>query len=91
MGASLLILAPVLLLFAAEDPPSFFASYSWDFKSRFLPAYLVVLIFSYLFERARERSQSELAPPVPVPVQVMRSASHRTNRSTAPELSGRRR
>ena len=56
-----LLLIPALLVFFSPGLPPFFAAYSVDFKIRFLPAFFVVFTFSYLFERHRERFQSELS------------------------------
>jgi signal transduction histidine kinase len=55
-----LISLPVVALFLMETPPSIFAHYSSDFKLRFAFSFLVVSLFSYLFEYAREKHQEEL-------------------------------
>jgi signal transduction histidine kinase len=57
--ASLLILLAPVILFTMPELPPFFARYSLDFKIRFLPSYFVVFLFSYTFEKIRERTQAE--------------------------------
>ena len=58
--ATLLISLPVLALFLMKNPPSLLADYSFDFKLRFISSFLVVIVFSYLFEYSRERNREEL-------------------------------
>ncbi|MGZ3580368.1 MAG: sensor histidine kinase, partial [Syntrophales bacterium] len=58
--AAALISLPVVALFLIKTPPSMFAHYSFDFKLRFTFSFLVVSLFSYLFEYAREKHQEEL-------------------------------
>lgn len=58
--ATVLISLPVVILFLMKTPPSILANYSFDFKLRFLSSFLVVSLFSYLFEYAREQNQKEL-------------------------------
>jgi len=58
--ASGLISLPVVVLFLMKTPPSIFARYSFDFKLRFTFSFLVVSLFSYLFEYEREKKQEEL-------------------------------
>ena len=58
--ATVLISLPVVILFLMKTPPSILANYSFDFKLRFLSSFLVVSLFSYLFEYAREQNQEEL-------------------------------
>ncbi len=55
-----LISLPVVTLFLMKNPPALFAHYSSDFKLRFAFSFLVVSLFSYLFEYAREKHQGEL-------------------------------
>jgi signal transduction histidine kinase len=59
-AASLMILVPVLFLFLLENPPPFLAEYNAHFKWRFIPAYLLVIAFSLLFEYSREVSRRDL-------------------------------
>jgi diguanylate cyclase (GGDEF)-like protein/PAS domain S-box-containing protein len=58
--ATVLISLPVAILFLMKTPPSIFTNYGFDFKLRFLSSFLVVSVFSYLFEYAREQNQEEL-------------------------------
>ncbi len=58
--ATILISLPVIALFMLKTPPSILANYSFDFKLRFIFSFLVVSVFSYLFEYAREKNQEEL-------------------------------
>jgi signal transduction histidine kinase len=58
--ATVLISSPVVALFLMKTPPSIFARYSSDFKLRFLFSFLVVSVFSYLFEYAREKNREKL-------------------------------
>jgi PAS domain S-box-containing protein len=58
--ATILISLPVVVLFLLKTPPSIFANYNFDFKLRFIFSFLVVSVFSYLFEYAREKNQEEL-------------------------------
>jgi signal transduction histidine kinase len=57
---TLLILLPVIGLFLMKSPPSFFISYDFDFKIRFISSFFLVFAFSYLFEYSRERNREEL-------------------------------
>jgi len=57
---SALTLLPVLTLVLFQPTHTFFAQYSPNFVARFLAAYLVVIMFSYMFERTRESNQLEL-------------------------------
>ncbi len=59
--ATLLLFIPALVFFAMESPPSIFTRYSLDFKLRFVPSFIVIAAFSYLFESTRERTQQRLA------------------------------
>jgi diguanylate cyclase (GGDEF)-like protein/PAS domain S-box-containing protein len=58
--ATVLISLPVVILFLMKTPPSILTNYSFDFKLRFLSSFLVVSVFSYLFEYSREQNQEEL-------------------------------
>jgi signal transduction histidine kinase len=57
--ATMLILIPPVVLFLLPTVPPFFAEYTLDFKIRFIPSFLVVLMFSYTFERVREITHSK--------------------------------
>jgi len=59
--ASLILLFPAILVFSKSDVFPSLAIYSTDFKIRFIPSFLVVLGYSYLFERIREKTQQKLA------------------------------
>jgi diguanylate cyclase (GGDEF)-like protein len=59
-AATLMILAPAIVLFLLQDPPPFLAVYNNDFKFRFIPSFLVVTAFTFLFEHSREKSRKEL-------------------------------
>jgi two-component system cell cycle sensor histidine kinase/response regulator CckA len=58
--ATIILFLPALMFFGIKDPPSMFATYSMDFKLRFIPSFLVIAVFSYLFESTRERAQQKL-------------------------------
>ncbi len=58
--ASLIQLFPVLLFFSLDNLPEIFTTYSWDFKIRFVPSFIVVASFSYASERMREVTQKKL-------------------------------
>jgi signal transduction histidine kinase len=58
--ATVLVSLPAIVLFLTKTPPPFLARYSFDFKLRFIFSFFVVLVFSYLFEYAREKNQEEL-------------------------------
>jgi diguanylate cyclase (GGDEF)-like protein/PAS domain S-box-containing protein len=58
--ATALISLPVVILFLMKTPPSIFTNYTFDFKLRFLFSFLVISVFSYLFEYSREQNQEEL-------------------------------
>ena len=59
--ASLVLLFAPVLLFAMPGFSSAFATYTTDFQIRFIPSFLVVLGYSYLFESIREKTQQKLA------------------------------
>lgn len=58
--ASGCMILPVLCLALFKPSHSFFISYSNSFVARFAAAYIVVMIFSYLFEKTREHHREEL-------------------------------
>jgi len=58
--ASSLMLLPVLALAVFQPVHPFFAQYSLNFLARFIAAYFVVVLFSYMFERTRESSREKL-------------------------------
>jgi PAS domain S-box-containing protein len=58
--ASLILLFIGLVFFVVDPRSEHFAVYSVDFKIRFIPSYIVVLVYSFLFENTREKAQSEL-------------------------------
>jgi PAS domain S-box-containing protein len=58
--ASLLLLVPAVFIFVVEIPLSHLATYSKEFKMRFIPSYLVVLLYAFLFENIREKTQRRL-------------------------------
>jgi len=58
--ATALISLPMVVFFLMRTPPSIFASYSLDFKLRFIFSFSVVFAFSYLFEYSREKNWGQL-------------------------------
>ncbi len=58
--ATMILFIPALLFFGIQNPPSMFTTYSMDFKLRFIPSFLVIAAFAYLFESTRERAQAKL-------------------------------
>ena len=58
--ASLILLIPALIFFAIEPKGQFFATYPLDLKARFIPSFLVVVAYSYLFEFMRAKSHRQL-------------------------------
>ena len=58
--ASLILLISALVLFVIDSKISIFASYTFDFKIRFIPSYLVVFAYAYLFEVLRKNDQLSL-------------------------------
>ncbi len=57
---SAIMVIPVLGLVALDSGSPFFADYHPQFTIRFAAAYLLISIFSYLFEHARETNRKEL-------------------------------
>jgi len=60
LAATIILFIPALMFFGIKDPPSMFATYSMDFKLRFIPSFLVIAAFAYLFESTREKAQQKL-------------------------------
>jgi signal transduction histidine kinase len=58
--ASLTLFIPALVFFVIEPKDHFFATYSIDLKMRFIPSFLVVLAYSYLFEFMRAKTYHKL-------------------------------
>jgi signal transduction histidine kinase len=58
--ASLTLFIPALVFFVIEPKDQFFATYSIDLKMRFIPSFLVVLAYSYLFEFMRAKTYHKL-------------------------------
>jgi signal transduction histidine kinase/ActR/RegA family two-component response regulator len=58
--ATIILFIPALMFFGIKDPPGMFATYSMDFKLRFIPSFVVIAAFAYLFESTRERAQAKL-------------------------------
>ena len=57
---SLSMIAPVLLMMLFDFQQPFFATYTMSFEIRFLVAYLVVAIFSFLFQNNAEKNRQEI-------------------------------
>ena len=62
--ANLLFFVPILFFFILEPQSSMFTTYSNNLKMRIIPSFLVVLVYSYLFEFMRERSYYKLISEV---------------------------
>jgi PAS domain S-box-containing protein len=58
---SALMLLPVILQNIVPIPQGFFTKYPAEFYLRFIMAYIVVLLFSYMFESTREKNRDELS------------------------------
>jgi signal transduction histidine kinase len=58
--ASMALFIPALVFFVIEPKDQFFARYSIDLKMRFIPSFLVVLAYSYLFEFMRAKTYHKL-------------------------------
>lgn len=58
--ATIILFVPALMFFGIKELPSPFATYSMDFKLRFIPSFVVIAAFAYLFESTRERAQAKL-------------------------------
>ena len=59
--ASLILFSAALFFLLFDFKASYFISYSFDFKTRFIPSFLVVFAYAYLFENLREKDQAALA------------------------------
>lgn len=62
--ANLLFFVPIVFFLIVEPQSSMFTIYSKNLKMRIIPSFLVVLVYSYLFEFMRERSYCELITEV---------------------------
>jgi len=58
---TLLLLFISILFFTMNPSSSRFTVYSTDLKIRFVASYLVIFLFSYLFETLREKAQQKLS------------------------------
>ncbi len=58
--ASLILLVVALFFFIVDPKGPFFAAYPVDLKIRFIPSYVVVIAYSYLFEFMRARAHQKL-------------------------------
>ena len=58
--ASLIIFFAALVFFLIDFSPSYFTSYTLDFKIRFIPSFLVVFAYAYLFENLRNKDELAL-------------------------------
>jgi len=58
--ATMLMLLIVVLVFITDYDSSYLATYASDFKIRFISSFLVVSVYSYLFEKTREETQKTL-------------------------------
>jgi signal transduction histidine kinase len=56
----LLFFIPILIFLVWEPDLPYATRYSWDLKMRFIPSFIVVVGYAYLFERVRERSYRDL-------------------------------
>lgn len=59
--ASLIVFMPALLVLIADLSSPYIASYTLDFKIRFIPSFLVVFACAYLFENLREKDRNALS------------------------------
>ena len=58
--ASLMLLIAAVFFFVIEPKGQFFATYPLDLKIRFIPSFLVVVAYSFLFEYMRAKSHRQL-------------------------------
>ena len=58
--ATLALFVPALVFFSVDSIHPAFTTYSLDFKLRFIPSFMVVAAFSYLFENTRENAQRKI-------------------------------
>ncbi len=54
------LLIPILIFFSLDHPPSMLASYSLNFKIRFVGSFIMVSSLAYTVERVREGTQRRL-------------------------------
>ena len=59
--ASLIIFVAALFILLADIKSPNIVSYTLDFKARFIPSFLVVFAYAYLFENLREKDRNALA------------------------------
>jgi light-regulated signal transduction histidine kinase (bacteriophytochrome) len=77
-----------------KNPPSFFLSYDFEFKIRFISSFFLVFAFSYLFEYSRERHREDLQKAndeLEKRVDERTSALQKAIQSLQKEISERRR
>ena len=55
-----LMLIPIITMIVVKPQNPFFINYSLNFHGRFIAAYIVVAVFSYLFEQTRESNREEI-------------------------------
>lgn len=58
--ASIIMLVVAIAFFIIEPPGNFFTTYPFDLKMRFIPSFMVVLAYSFLFEFVRGRAHGQL-------------------------------
>ena len=58
--ASLILFFAALVFFLIDFGSSYFTSYTFDFKIRFIPSFLVVFAYAYLFENLRNKDELAL-------------------------------
>ena len=58
--ATFILLVLAILIFAIEDQPLIAATFSKDFKVRFISSFIVVFVLSVFFENLREKTQQQL-------------------------------
>ena len=58
--ASLILFLVALVVFFGDFNVSYFARYTFDFKIRFIPSFIVVFAYAYLFENLRKKDELAL-------------------------------
>jgi PAS domain-containing protein len=58
--ATFLIMLPALVFFLIDSQSPLLAAYQTDFKIRFIPSFLIVFLYAYVYEKLREKKQYEL-------------------------------